>query len=174
MKRCSSLILILTVTGNFNQINGQGGKDSPHKNSDAVLARRVDGYDLKDLATSGAFLESLRTARAPGGIITVLGCQREAITQRWKPSGYPLRQVLDWMVQTDALYRWTSDDGVINLVPAQGEPEILKTQIKFVETKNSKFPGSVVRRLLASPEIIEALSRLGLRERLRAVVWPVD
>ena len=174
MKRCISLTIISIAMSSVHLTGAQNDKGSSPKSSAAVLARRVEGDELRHLTTSIAFVESLKATSTPGGIITILGCQREAITQRWRPSGYPLRDVLDWMVDTDTQYRWTSHDGVINLMPANGEPEILKTQIKSVEVKHFKSPGTAVRKILASPELLEALSRLGLHERLRAVVWPVD
>jgi hypothetical protein len=85
--------------------------------------------NMKDgrLTLQRLFAPALCT-RLPGGTAIIVGCEEESKRQ-WNPQGEPLGQVLNEMTAVDKSYRWEVQDGAINLLPAAGEPPLLKTQV---------------------------------------------
>src|SRR6266403_3177377 len=75
--------------------------------------------------TQGRFLLVLVSARLPGGSVWVRRCDTEEALFHQDSRVLPLRDALDSIVRMDPRYRWQNANGVVNLMPAAGEPELL-------------------------------------------------
>jgi hypothetical protein len=69
---------------------------------------------------------------------------------------------LEAVIQTDPRYHWRVDDGVVNLLPVDDEPQLLKVRINKLTVKNVTLANAALGKLLALPEVKEAIERLQL------------
>lgn len=136
--------------------------------SNDVLARHVYGADLEYVSTTQAFSKALFQVHAPGGIVRSSGCEEDGVTHKWQPLGSALHDVLDGIAKADPQYRWSVEDRVINALPVAGEPALLKTHIGEFKVEDAAWPSTVLSMLIATPEVKDSLSRLGLNEALKA------
>jgi len=134
-----------------------------------VLQRAVFTDQERSVTTTEAFYASLNRARAPGGVVTMIGCQ-DAVKRSWKPQGQPLGMVLNELVGVDRSYRWEVQDGAINLLPTSGEPLLLQTHIgeSNLRTKSSL---DALNQLMMRSEIKEAMINLHLKGGLAIIMY---
>src|SRR5712692_6906734 len=91
----------------------------------AVLARDVrTSVSSKNVTTRDAFVGILVAARVPGGIVQATSCTIQEPQLQSSSLRLPLPQALDLIVRADPQYRWMADRGVVNLLPAAGEPDL--------------------------------------------------
>lgn len=135
-----------------------------------VLQRTVVPYEERTLTTPEAFRASLNLTRAPGGLVTIIGCEENKLKKTWKPQGRPLSEVLNDIIDADRNYRWETQDGAINLLPASGEPPLLQTYIgEFSVTTTSSL--DALGELQQRPEVKEAMSSLNLKGGLSIIMY---
>jgi hypothetical protein len=135
-----------------------------------VLQRAVVAYDERSLTTPEAFRASLNRSRAPGGIVTIIGCEENKFKRTWKPQGQPLDKVLNDIIDADRNYKWETQDDAINLLPTSGEPPLLQTYIAefSVTTKSSLDALGVLKQ---RPEVKEAMTSLHLKGGLTIIMY---
>lgn len=135
-----------------------------------VLQRTVVPYEERTLTTPEAFRASLNLTRAPGGLVTIIGCEENKLKKTWKPQGRPLGEVLNDIIDLDRTYRWETQDGAINLLPASGDPPLLQTYIgEFSVTTKSSL--DALGELQQRPEVKEAMSSLHLKGGLSIIMY---
>ena len=134
-----------------------------------ALERQIFEHEGQTLNTPAAFRASLLHAKLPGGAAMVIGCQEDR-GRKWNPQGESLSQVLNEMTTVDKSYRWEVQDGAINLLPASGEPLLLKTQVGELEIES---PSSLkaLEQLKTSPEIQQAMLGLGLQAGITIITY---
>lgn len=143
-------------------------KTSQKSRLEEVLQSAVVAYEERSLTTPQAFRASLNLSRAPGGMVTISGCQENKLKKSWKPQGQPLGEVLNDIIDTDRNYMWETQDGAINLLPASGEPPLLQTYIgEFSVTTKSSL--AALGELQQRPEVKEAMSNLHLKGGLSII-----
>jgi hypothetical protein len=140
------------------------------KLSEDVLRMSVPGDEVKELTTTDAFYSSLGRTGVPGGLVDLRSCGQRDQKHTWSPKNSELRQVLDALVTTDKRYRWTTDEGVLNLLPVAGEPSILQTRINKFHVQDAASASAALDRLLALPEIKEAMRKLHLQQGITLVL----
>jgi hypothetical protein len=138
-------------------------KETQENASEDILQRKVPGSELEFLSTRNVFYSSLWLTHLPGGMATIVDCEPDTLMQSWKPSNSPLSQVLDTLVATDPRYRWQMQDGVVNLLPAKGEPTLLKTRLNEFDVENVSSAREALTRLLALPEVKKGMRDLHLK-----------
>ena len=131
--------------------------------SEDILLRKVPGNELEFLSTRNVFYSSLWLTHLPGGMVRLVDCEPDTLMQSWKPSNSPLSQFLDTLVATDPRYRWQMQDGVINLLPAAGEPALLKTRLSKFEVEDIASAREALARLLALSEVKKGMRDLHLK-----------
>src|SRR4051794_39717098 len=92
--------------------------------SDNILDRQVKGAYLENMSTGQAALNTLISAKVPGGIATLQDCNGWQ-TYTFRPTDTSLRAILETIVSTDPQYTWDVKDDVINFVPLDNEPQFL-------------------------------------------------
>lgn len=146
----SVIVIVLLSQSGWSQ-SGQKEKQSLPEN---VLERKVPGYSVEYIPTSQAFGHSLALSRVAGGIASSdPNCGQEKITQTFMPLGASLKDILDLIVTYDPAYRWSVEDNVINLLPKDGEPALLKTLINSFRLDSPTTIDSAVKQLMALPEV---------------------
>jgi len=133
-----------------------------------ALERPIYEHEARAHNTPAAFRASIMSARLPGGTAVIVGCQEDAERQ-WNPQGEPLGQVLNEMTAVDKNYRWEVQDGAINLLPAAGEPLLLKTQVGEFKIESTST-WEALNQLKSRPEIRQAKLNLGLKEGITLIM----
>lgn len=137
--------------------------------SEDILQRKVPGSELEFLSTRNVFYSSLWLTHLPGGMATIVDCEQDTLMQSWKPSDAPLNQVLDTLVAADPRYRWQVQDGVVNLLPATGEPPLLKTHLNEFHIQDISSAREALSWLLARPEVNKGMRDLHLKPGIAIV-----
>jgi hypothetical protein len=173
MSKIKRLLLVIVILSLPQLILSQARQSTKQPLSGDILERRVPGDDLEYLTTTNAFRAALAGAGATGGIASVAtGCEDDPIVQRWMPVGASLKSVLDWIVAADPGYRWGSDSGVINLLPKDSEPALLKTRISRFRLDKSTDIDSAVDQLLLLPEVKQRENELHFTTGVKLIVRP--
>ena len=130
--------------------------------STKLLDRQFKGANLRDVMIGQAVINALLDAGAPGGVARVSDCN-EWDTHTFTPRDTTLRGVLDSIVSTDPRYTWEVKDDVINVLPSNGLPPFFAVRISRFEVPRLESPNEALSRLLAVPEVQQALLSLGPR-----------
>lgn len=174
MRNINSLFVTIIILWLPQLILSQSGHGTNQMPAEDSLERKVPGDTLEYLTTRQAFSQGLRLTRTAGGVASIASdCEEEPITQRWMPLGASLRNVLDAIVSKDLRYRWDFDDGVINLIPRDGEPALLSTHIRRFLLDKPTAIDYAVNQLLALPEVQEQESRLHISPGVQLLSGPV-
>lgn len=124
-----------------------------------LLSREVHGEGGQPLNAVEAFRRMLGSARVPGGVASIAGCQPDEVKKKWKMEGKTLGEILNELTSFDSRYRWEIHDGTINLLPTSGEPVLLQTQIGVFEVKtDSSF--DALEKLKKRREVADAMNNL--------------
>jgi hypothetical protein len=135
-----------------------------------VLEHGVFAIEERSFTTPEAFHTSLDIARAPGGMVTIIGCEEDKLKKSWNPQGQPLGKVLNEIVGGDRNYRWETQDGAINLLPTSGEALLLQTRVgEFSITTRSSL--EALSELKKRPEVKEAMINLHLNGGLAIIMY---
>ncbi|MGH9899492.1 MAG: hypothetical protein ACRD4L_11660, partial [Pyrinomonadaceae bacterium] len=155
-------VLALAMSGETTQI----GKSS---SDDEVLERKVLGNDLEYLVTTNAFHRSIISAAVVGGTARVLSCEEDILKQPWSPMSQSLRQVLETIIKADPRYGWRIEDGVINLLPVNGEPPLLGIHINEFHAENVTSANNALDLLLRLPEVKKGMNDFHLKPGIRLI-----
>lgn len=156
------VMLMLTVSA---QVKNGALPSSP----DDLLDRQVPGGEMEYLPTSQAFYFSLSRAKVPGVMARVDNCEKDEPKQIWRPM-LPLRDVLDVIVAADPRYRWHIEDGVVNLLPAAGEPALLQIRIPRLRVQNVTSAKDALHHLLALDEVKKGMEEQQLKPGISVFV----
>lgn len=152
---CVVIGLVIAVSGQTTQI--------AKSYVDQMLERSLPGNEVDYFATTDAFHMSLGDVGMAGGSVRILDCNGDYFKQVWSPLNKTLRRALDTLVENDPRYRWQVADGVINLLPAAGEPALLQTRIKEFRAENISLAIDTINPLLKLPEVEKAMDDLHLK-----------
>jgi hypothetical protein len=102
----------------------------------------------------------------------VQDCDLDEPKQMWGPMQSPLRDVLDAIVYEDSRYRWHLEGGVVNLLPAAGEPALLKIRIPRFRVKHALRAKDALKKLLALDEVKKGMQEHNLKQGLTIIISP--
>src|SRR5262245_63846337 len=128
-----------------------------------ILERQVKGEKFDDVTTREAFSSALGAMHMSGGIVIVPDCNGKVRYNLVTSAAPSLRDILDGITLTEPIYRWEVKDGVVNIVPRSGIPELLETNIAKFEIKNADT-SLAVNRLLALQSVRRRMADLNLSE----------
>lgn len=165
-------LIAFIVLGISTQIVLGQSRQVTNSVSDDVLKRQVPGTDSEYLTTVDAFSLILNYTGVPGGIVKIASCKQETMKQPVKMQGLVLREVLNAIVEADPRYHWQYENGVVNLLPTEGEPTLLKTPITQFDVNDVASAEFAADKLLALPEIQKKMQELHLSHGLKLLVTP--
>ena len=152
------LTLALLAFGGF----ASPKQEAPQKLPSNPLERQVPYYTVELLPTRVAFQAAPGPARAPGGVASVFDCEQDAPRQVFRGMGQKIGDVMEQLVSADPRYRWEMDDGVINLLPAAGEPALVKRRIPPIDAEDIPSARAVLGKIEQLPEVRKARAELNL------------
>lgn len=131
-------------------------------NSSDILNRPTRGLRLNNRTTPDILAQALINADVPGGIAVRSRCG--GFESRFlNPTDATLRGILDAVVSAEPDHFWNVDDGVVNFVPRDNEPLLLRSMVSRLEVRAAE-PNEALSQLLALPEVNKAARfELGLR-----------
>ena len=141
-----------------------------------LLDRPVSQFDTRPRSMREIFQLALESARVPGGSAVLFGCEAQepvAIIPILTPDA-TVRQALDAIVRANPAYRWELDNGAINLLPAAGEPLLLKTRIPRFHAHGLKSISAAIDQLEQMPEVRQRMADLGLSHGTIYFAGPVN
>ncbi len=128
-----------------------------------VLTRTVSNLSSSPEPGDVAFQVAMMGAGAPGGEARVEGCA-EAPQKSIGIRGTTLREALDSITAADPRYRWEVHEGVVNLVPAEGLPALLRLRIAEFDSKDAAYTQTAEAYLFGLPEVRNGAAKLGLTQ----------
>jgi hypothetical protein len=173
LRNALPILLALTVADPITAGPGLSAKRQDPTGD--LLERLVSESDMTPQPVRQTFSWALQSAQVPGGAVALFGCEApESVATIPIVAGTPLRAVLDALVGANPGYRWQVDGGVLNLLPAAGEPSLLTTRIPKFHAKGLKSVDEAIGRLEQLPEVKQAMNDLGLKPGIRFWAGPIN
>jgi hypothetical protein len=113
---------------------------------------------------SQAFYDLLLTVDLPGGIAELPNFEEQSACA-FDPKGRTVADFLNAFTTAEPRYRWTQDDGVLNLIPAQ-EPLLLGTVISEFAAQDANV-WELIEALKKNPDFQASCKKLNFVERSR-------
>lgn len=130
------------------------------------------GVHLEFASTREGLSAVLRSAKLPGGITTSFGCESKSARALSLPPGLPLNDALDSVVSLEGTHYWAFQQGVVNLLPTKGVPDVLSTTTGHFEWNTGTRVLPTLHQLFASPSVRGRLKELGLTSALESIILP--
>jgi hypothetical protein len=156
--RGKSLATLVLLLGAFPFAGHQEQRGKPE--AEAELLTRPVKLPSSPLSVDSALQLAMLTSGAPGGAVITQGCE-EPSNSIVRFQGSTLREVLDDIVTADPDYGWEVKDGVVNLIPAKGVPDLLTLRISAFDTGDATSVTTAKTFLFALPEVREREAELG-------------
>jgi len=160
--RHKSLTMLVLLLGASTSAGLQEQPEKP-AGEEELLARPAKVVGTSGLSVDMAFMMAVDQTRAPGGAVIVHGCE-EPSSKVVRYRGSTLREVLDNIVTDDPDYVWEVNDGVVNLAPAQGVPDLLTLRIAAFDSGDATSLVTAGTYLLALPEVRKRAADLGFSQ----------
>ena len=125
-----------------------------------LLMRRVANLGSPPLSVNLAIQTAILESGSAGGAVILQGCA-ESSDSVVRFQGGTLREALDDIVTADPDYGWEVKDGVVNLTPVQGVPDLLTLRIGALDTGDATSVRTAETFLFALPEVRERAAELG-------------
>lgn len=154
---CLALFLACEAVG------GGGGFGSQRSSISEVLERYVGPVAVSRDTLSTAFEATLRAAQVPGGFVSVCECNPEP-TYKYPSLGPKLGDALEAIRRVAPDYDFQVKEGIVDLVPAKGIPDLLQTRISEFDSKATNNLTWAASLLMDLPEVRAAKSKLGYAE----------
>ncbi len=130
--------------------------------SSNVLVRQVTLKEPFYPTAGSAFVSSLASAGVAGGIVRILDCGEEPRDgMGYLPPCY-LQEMLDRIVGLAPDYHWEIQDEVVNFLPIQDEPPLLKVRVNSFTLKDAPSVDVALNKLYSLPQVKKAVNDLQL------------
>jgi len=156
--RCKSLTTLVLLLGAFPVAGHQEQPGKPA--AEAELLMRPANVGPSPLSVNSAIQLAILRSGAAGGAVITQGCA-EPSDNIVRFQGSTLREVLDDIVTADPGYGWEVKDGVVNLVPVKGVPDLLTLRIGAFDTGDATDVRTAETFLFALPEVRQREAELG-------------
>jgi hypothetical protein len=162
--RSKSLITLVLLLGAFPFAGHQEQPGKPVAEAE-LLMRPLANLGPSPLSVNFAFQRAILRSGAPGGAVITQGCA-EPSDNIVRFQGSTLREVLDDIVTADPDYGWEVKDGVVNLIPAKGVPDLLTLRIGAFDTGDATSVTTAKTFLFALPEVRKRAAELGFDQAI--------
>ena len=157
--RCKSLATLVLLLGAF-PLAGHHEQPGKPETETELLMRPVANLGSSPLSVNLAIQTAILGSGTAGGAVITQGCA-EPSDSVVRPQGGTLREVLDDIVTADPDYRWEVKDGVVNLVPVKGVPDLLTLRISVFDSGDATDVRTAETFLFALPEVRQREAELG-------------
>jgi hypothetical protein len=166
MRFCGTVLLAVAtgVTSSFDQ-----APVLQDKAESEILKREISLPEFRYSETPAIIQKALLKAHLPGGIVTV-NCSENRRQYALSTPRISIRKLLFAMEQLDPEYTWQFSNGVVNLLPQQGIPELLETRfsefnvqgVTSYEALNALLEGQETKRKMAVLGLDKAVISLSI------------
>lgn len=129
-------------------------------NESEILKREVSLAEFRYSETPTIVQKAFLSAHLSGGIV-VVSCSDNMNQYAFSRPRISIENLLSVVEQVDPEYKWEFRDGIINLLPRQGIPELLETRFQEFHTQGLT-PQEALNALLAAPETKRKKAEKGL------------
>lgn len=157
--RCKSITTLVLLLGAFPFAGHQAQPRKPVTEAD-LLNRPLPNLGSSPLSVNLAIQAAILGSGTAGGAVITQGCA-EPSDSVVRFQGSTFREILDDIVTADPDYGWEVKDGVVNLVPAKGVPDLLTVRIGAFDTRDVTSVMTAETFLFALPEVRERAAELG-------------
>ena len=162
--RCKLLTTLVLLLGAFPLAGHQQQAGKPE--AEAELLMRPVKLPSSPLSVNSAFQLAMLSSGAPGGEALTQGCAEPSDSAVRPQNVGTLRDVLEDIVTADPEYRWEVKDGVVNLIPSQGVPDLLTLRIGAFDTGDATDVTTATTFLFALPEVRKRAVELGFDQAI--------
>ena len=162
--RRKSLTTLVLLLGAFPFAGHQEQPGKPVAEAE-LLMRPVANLGSSPLSVNHAIQTAILGSGAAGGAVIMQGCE-EPSDSVVRFQGSTLREVLDDIVTADPDYGWEVKDGVVNLLPAKGVPDLLTLRISAFDSGDATSVRTAETFLFALPEVRERAAELGFDQAI--------
>jgi hypothetical protein len=113
------------------------------------------------MSVDSAFRLAMLRSAAPGGEALTQGCGEPSGSAVRPSPASTLRKLLDEIIAADPDYRWEVDQGVVNLTPVRGVPDLLTLRIGEFDSGDAVDVTTAKTMLFALPEVRKRAEELG-------------
>ncbi len=160
------MLILLSVLLCISVGQPQSNQPVESQSDSEVQHRRIQKYDVA-ISTQESFIRTLRTERNPAGIVVV---NRDCVVAETKPQierDYTsLQAALNSIVRQDPWYSWSIEQGVVNLIPTNDEPDFLKIQVNKFRLDGDLNTNLALEKLLRLPEVKQKAAEINLNSGL--------
>src|ERR1039458_7755383 len=147
------LLAVFPVAGHQDQ----AGKSQAEAE---LLTRQVFNIGDALLSVNLAIQTAILKSGTAGGAAIMQGCEEPSNSSVRFHEG-TLREFLQAIVRADPDYRWEVKDGVVDLLPAKGVPELLRVRVGAFDSGDATEATTAESFLVALPEVRQRAAELG-------------
>jgi len=167
MRKSSGLLVSVVISMSLPIMLGQTTQITSETSQSLVQGTQSAETDSSRVTTREAFWKALIAARVPGGIVWRRNCGNVEVKGQQVSSGLSLRAALNRIIQVDPQYTWVRENGAINLLPMNGEPDLLKVRIREFRVSKVSNLNLALERIIALPEVTKTAGDLKLSQGLK-------
>lgn len=147
-------------------VQPQVRKITENQSNSKSQKEQVEKYDAP-ISTQESFLNTLRAEKKPGGIVVVnRNCMAAEAKPQIEREYASLNTALNSIVRQDPWYEWTLEQGAVNLIPTNDEPDFLKIKIKNFRLDGDLNTDLALEKLLRLPELKDKAEEINLNKGL--------
>ncbi len=109
----------------------------------------------------------VKASKSGGLIITKNSCPENLVFSESEREELSLDEKLDLIVQRNPTYRWSDEQGIINLTPDKCFPKLLNVEISNFKIADVNNLNAVMDKILQLPEVKGKLKELNLRQGMQ-------
>lgn len=157
----AALAAMLVFIGALQAAVGHQSRSKKVPTEAELLARPVTNFPSTPLTVHEAFQLALLGSGTPGGQIINEACTGGPHADL-RSEGGSLKEVLDDIARADSEYEWVVEDGVVDLVPNSGVPDLLTLRLSAYDSGDATSIGTAGTFLFALPEVRARANELGI------------
>jgi len=146
-------------------VAGQQVKPGKPEAGAELLTRPVE-LPASPLSVDFAFQLAILRSGAPGGEALNQECAEPSESAVRPQQESTLRELLENIVTADPEYRWEVNEGVVNLLPVKGVPELLTLRIAAFDSGDATDVTTAKTFLFALPEVRKRAAELGFDQAI--------
>ncbi len=166
MNENRNFLILLIVLLFVLVVQPQSKKIVENQSNSESQREQTEKYDMP-ISTQKSFLNTLRSEKKPGGIVVVnRNCMAVEATPQIEREYASLDTALNSIVRQDPWYEWRLEQGAVNLIPTNDEPDFLKIKIKKFRLDGDLNTNLALEKLLRLPEVKDKAEEINLNKGL--------
>lgn len=163
MKRFIGLVTLFLITSGWPTAAQQLGTAQVNQPQPSDIRINHDVL-VEDYRLGFIFLDILNGTGLHGGFAEIADCSGLPMGRLHIKKGVTVRQAMDALVAANPGYKWSLQDGAVNLMPRDGVPLLRTKIVKFQMNATDNAIPALLQEVLKLPEIRKGEAALGIKE----------